>query len=242
MSLDDVRRSYASKIGLRAGIRSERLLQALAEVPRERFLGPGPWIVAGSPAMKPAETPNADPTHIYDDVSVALDASQNLYNGAPGVLIPWINALDLQEGASVFHLGGGAGYYTAIIAKVVGARGRVVMAEVDEKLGSSGTATPVGVSKCRGDRRGRRPSRPGSVRRNPGERRRHASHAAMAEPVERRWTSAPSANLSVSEFQPRKGRTPQDHARAWGVRSRVCPQCGPRRHLFVQQRPRRRHK
>ncbi len=137
MSLDDVRRSYASKIGLRAGIRSERLLQALAEVPRERFLGPGPWIVAGSPAMKAAETPNADPTHIYDDVSVALDASQNLYNGAPGVLIPWINALDLQEGASVFHLGGGAGYYTAILAKVVGVRGRVVMAEVDEKLGSS---------------------------------------------------------------------------------------------------------
>ena len=54
----------------------------------------------------------------------------------PGILIPWIDALDLQEGDRVFHLGGGAGYYTAIIARTVGPRGRVVMAEIDETLGN----------------------------------------------------------------------------------------------------------
>lgn len=139
MGLDEVRRSYSSEIGIRAGVRSERLLQALAETPRERFLGPGPWIVVASASRtpaKPKETPNADPIHVYNDVSVALDVNRNLYNGAPSILIAWIDALDLREGDRVFHVGGGVGYYTAIMAKIVGPRGRVVMVEIDEKLGN----------------------------------------------------------------------------------------------------------
>ena len=135
MSLDDVRRSYASSIGLRAGVRSERLLEALAKTPREQFVGPGPWTIAGGPEP-PKKTVDDDPVHIYADVSVALDATRNLYNGPPGTLIAWIDALDLRDGDRVFHLGGGTGYYTAIMAEVVGRGGRVVMAEVDEDLGN----------------------------------------------------------------------------------------------------------
>ena len=69
-------------------------------------------------------------------MSVALDPGRNLYNGAPGTLLAWIDALDLREGDRVFHIGGGAGYYTAILARTVGPAGRVVMAEVDETLGN----------------------------------------------------------------------------------------------------------
>ena len=46
----------------------------------------------------------------------------------------WINALDLQPGKRVYHLGCGVGYFTAIMAEVVGASGSVVASEVDEGL------------------------------------------------------------------------------------------------------------
>ena len=131
MSLEQARRDYAAMVRRRAGIRSERLLRAFEEIPRERFLGPGPWIVA---SPQPHETPDGDAVHVYADISVALDAAHNLYNGAPGILGAWIDALDLHEGDRVFHVGGGTGYYTAIIAHVVGPRGRVVMVEVEKGL------------------------------------------------------------------------------------------------------------
>jgi len=130
MGIVEVRDAYAANIGAR----SERLLKALAKTPRERFVGPGPWTVAGG--ARSAQTPDADPIHVYQNVAVALDAARNLYNGAPGTLIPWIDALDLREGDRVFHLGGGTGYYTAIMAEVIGPGGRMVMAEIDEILGN----------------------------------------------------------------------------------------------------------
>ena len=138
MDLKHVRRSYSSEIGLRAGVHSNSLLEALAEVPRERFLKPGPWMIAGSSSGTPAQhqfTPDDDPIHVYQDVSVALDVTRNLYNGAPSILVAWINALDLHEGDRVFHLGGARGYYTAIIAKVVGPLGHIAMVEIDKELG-----------------------------------------------------------------------------------------------------------
>ena len=43
MKLERVRREYAGKIAAAASLRSRRLVDALAAVPREAFLGPGPW-------------------------------------------------------------------------------------------------------------------------------------------------------------------------------------------------------
>jgi protein-L-isoaspartate(D-aspartate) O-methyltransferase len=132
------RRAYSAEIGLRAGIRSAALLQALAEVPREQFLGPGPWRVAGSgpgASANKCDTPDNDPIHVYKDVSVALDVTRNLYNGAPSILTAWIDALDLHDADRVFHLGGASGYYTAIMANVIGPLGRIVMVEIDKELG-----------------------------------------------------------------------------------------------------------
>jgi protein-L-isoaspartate(D-aspartate) O-methyltransferase len=42
--------------------------------------------------------------------------------------------LDLAKGKSVFHLGCGTGYYTAIIAEVVGPGGSVTATEIDPSL------------------------------------------------------------------------------------------------------------
>ena len=45
-----------------------------------------------------------------------------------------IDALELQEGEHVVHVGCGTGYYTAILAEVVGPTGRVTAIEIDAEL------------------------------------------------------------------------------------------------------------
>jgi protein-L-isoaspartate(D-aspartate) O-methyltransferase len=59
-----------------------------------------------------------------------------LFNGQPGTLTVWIDALGLTAGARVLHVGSGLGYYTAILAQAAGASGRVVAYEVDDTLAS----------------------------------------------------------------------------------------------------------
>ena len=46
----------------------------------------------------------------------------------------WIDALELKRGDRVFHAGCGVGYYTAILAELVGAEGSVLAAEIDCRL------------------------------------------------------------------------------------------------------------
>ena len=129
------RRRYAELIRRRANLRSERLVSALADIPREKYLGPGPWRI-----LRPAnlttyeDTPDANPAHIYDDVLVALDPTRVLNNGLPSSLCAWIDLLDLQEGDSVVHAGCGTGYYSAVMAHVVGEEGRVTAIEFDREL------------------------------------------------------------------------------------------------------------
>ena len=69
-----------------------------------------------------------------------LDASRSLTNGNPGTLAPWLDALNLSRGKSVFHLGCGTGYYTAVIAEVVAPTGRVTAAEIDPMLAAQARA------------------------------------------------------------------------------------------------------
>jgi protein-L-isoaspartate(D-aspartate) O-methyltransferase len=79
-------------------------------------------------------TADADPARAYHNVAVAIDPDRRLFNGQPGTLAVWIDALDLASGMRVLHIGAGLGYYTAVMAACVGATGRVVACEVDEVL------------------------------------------------------------------------------------------------------------
>lgn len=138
-TLDDCRSFYAEEIQFAANLTSAALIVALARVPRERFLGPGPWHVA-IPDMTTGRvqyvvTPDADPRRVYHNVVIALDRSRDLTNGQPGTLAQYINSPGLAPGNRVYHLGAGAGYYTAIIAEVVGTTGQVVASEVHPELG-----------------------------------------------------------------------------------------------------------
>jgi protein-L-isoaspartate(D-aspartate) O-methyltransferase len=75
-----------------------------------------------------------DPRDLYHNVVVSLDRSKDINNGQPGSLGRWIDALELKPGDRAFHLGCGVGYYTAIIAEVVGPDGSVVGLELDPGL------------------------------------------------------------------------------------------------------------
>ena len=134
-SLDRARREFAEKIRATAALRSEVLVRAFASVPREDFVGPGPWKVFRPPEVRMYEvTRDADPRHLYEDVLVALDASRSLNNGQPSGLARWLDNLDLAPGDRVLHIGGGVGYYSAIAAEAVTPDGCVVGAEVDPEL------------------------------------------------------------------------------------------------------------
>jgi protein-L-isoaspartate(D-aspartate) O-methyltransferase len=134
----ETRKRNAEEIRTAAKINSEALLNAFASVPREDFVGQGPWSVLSRPAApgqrQPEVTDVTAPRELYRDVAVYLDSSKSPTNGNPSTLAPWLDALNLSDGKSVFHLGCGTGYYTAIIAEVVGPRGQVTAADVDPVL------------------------------------------------------------------------------------------------------------
>jgi protein-L-isoaspartate(D-aspartate) O-methyltransferase len=138
MDLDLRRRFFAEELEAVCKLQSPSLVDAFAAVPRESFLRRGPWtVMADVDFMGPArmrETPDADPARVYHNIAVAIDPSRQLFNGQPGTLAVWIDALGLMPGARVLHVGCGLGYYTAVMTHCAGEDGRVVAFEVDEAL------------------------------------------------------------------------------------------------------------
>ncbi len=140
IGLADRRRFFAEELEAVCKLRSSVLVDAFATVPREQFLRPGPWtvltdvdVMAGW-GMQTRPTADADAARVYHNIAIAIDPARHLFNGQPGTLGVWIDALGLVPGARVLHVGCGLGYYTAIMAQCVGPAGRVVAFEVDETL------------------------------------------------------------------------------------------------------------
>jgi protein-L-isoaspartate O-methyltransferase len=48
MTLEECRRFYADEIRFAGNVQSPALVEAFARVPRETFLGPGPWEIASA--------------------------------------------------------------------------------------------------------------------------------------------------------------------------------------------------
>jgi protein-L-isoaspartate(D-aspartate) O-methyltransferase len=130
-----LRRFFARVTALRAGA-GAAVEDAFAATPREVFAGPPPWqlCVFGPSGAVYVETPDGDPAHLYQDVLVALDAAKGLNIGEPVLHARCIDALALRPGEAVLQVGAGSGYYTAILAQLVGPGGSVTAFEIEPGL------------------------------------------------------------------------------------------------------------
>lgn len=141
-----IRRAFAKQILALVGIESDaRLEKAIAAVPRENFLGDPPWQI--SHASRGYEAVHShDPAVLYQDALFALQSQRGVNNGSPSLHARWLHALSLREGERVAHIGAGGGYYTAIMAHLVGSSGHVIAVEFDPALAERARANLSGYA------------------------------------------------------------------------------------------------
>lgn len=124
---------YARLICTAAHLDDPRIEQAFCSVKREPFAGPGPWWTGfgGHPYV---QTPDDDPAFLYQNLLLALDRERGINIGMPGLHAHLLGSCNIKPGESVLQVGAGSGYYTAILAHLVGLEGRVYAYEIDEAL------------------------------------------------------------------------------------------------------------
>ena len=136
--LAEIRSAYARDMAAASGSNDPRIENAFATVPREDFVGPGPWMIMGLTAAlageRYARTLDADPAHLYRNALVALDAEKGINNGEPSLHAAWIGAVAPRPGEAVSHIGAGTGYYSAILSRLVLPGGSVHAFEIEPKL------------------------------------------------------------------------------------------------------------
>ena len=126
------RKFYAEFIVKSSGSSDERLVAAFSAVPREDYLGPGPWQVFIGSGYIP--TISNDPSLLYQDILIGLATDRKINNGQPSLHARCIAAAAPALGESVVHVGAGTGYYTAVLATLVGPTGRVLALEIEADL------------------------------------------------------------------------------------------------------------
>ena len=131
-SIQDYRDFYANFVVRSVGSSSETLIAAFASVERERYVGKGPWPVFVGSGYIP--TLSGDPKLLYQDILVGLATDRGINNGQPTLHARCLAACAPTPGESVVHIGAGTGYYTAILATLVGASGSVVAYEIESDL------------------------------------------------------------------------------------------------------------
>ena len=218
-----VRRAYAKHVLANANIDDARVEAAFAAVRREHFLGPGPWQMPRW--TRPyVPTPTDDPVYLYQDSLVGIITERGLNNGQPSLHAMLIAAAAPRPGEHVVHIGAGVGYYTAILAHLVGESGRVTAIEFDgglaERLAANFAGRP-NVRALQGDG-AQIEFDPAGVR----ERRCDPAGRHLARSAQR-WRSAdPAADLGQG-FR-RKPRKHTDPAARRGIRHQAPRQRVPR--------------
>lgn len=131
-AIASARRSYAEELCRTNRIASPAILAAFSTVPREHFLGPGPWKIQTSGTHW--FTQSDDPRDVYRDALIVLDADRHVNNGQPSLWACYLSRLGIRTGDRILHLGCGTGYYTAILAELAGPGGHVTAVEIEEGL------------------------------------------------------------------------------------------------------------
>ena len=77
---------------------------------------------------------DADPVYLYTNDLVGILPERHLNNGQPSLHAHLIHQASPAAGEHVVHIGTGTGYYTAILAHIVGPSGRVTGIEYEPEL------------------------------------------------------------------------------------------------------------
>lgn len=96
---------------------SERTLRAIAKVPRHLFV------------------PSIHRSHAYVDSPLSIGYAQTI--SAPHMVAMMCDLLELQEGQEILEIGTGSGYNAAVMAEIVGRKGKIYSIERIEKLAIS---------------------------------------------------------------------------------------------------------
>ena len=131
-SLQSLRGFYAQYVAASAGAANPRIAEAYAEVPREDYVGHGPWhVVVGDGYIV---TGTDDPCVLYQDILIGLVPDKRINNGQPSFHAKCLAEADPRAGEVVLHVGAGTGYYTAILAHLVEQSGHVHAYELEPEL------------------------------------------------------------------------------------------------------------
>jgi protein-L-isoaspartate(D-aspartate) O-methyltransferase len=125
------RERYARRLMQAVGSSHARLHHAFAHTRREDFVGLPPWPLLGHDVGR---IWTDDPSELYQDVLIGLDAERGINNGQPTLHARCLAACDPQPGDTVLHVGAGTGYYSAILAQLVGTEGAVIAYEIEADL------------------------------------------------------------------------------------------------------------
>ena len=135
-----IRAAYAKQILAAAQIMDNARLEAASGATRrEDFLGPGPWWILRW-LRDYVTTPDADPVYLYTNDLVGILPERHLNNGQPSLHAHLIHRASPAAGEHVVHIGTGTGYYTAILAHLVGPSGRVTGIEYEPELAARAKA------------------------------------------------------------------------------------------------------
>jgi protein-L-isoaspartate(D-aspartate) O-methyltransferase len=132
------RNAMVDDLVARRVIQTPAIERAFRSVPRHAFL-PQPFVLPMDPLLSELVETN-DPTRVYVDNLVVLKREKSINCGTPSVVAMQIELLAPSEGMRVLHVGTGSGYYTAILAELVGERGTVVGVEYEPDLAEMSAA------------------------------------------------------------------------------------------------------
>jgi protein-L-isoaspartate(D-aspartate) O-methyltransferase len=132
-SNDKLREAFVAELAVHGGLTSASLLRAFAKVPREQLLPPGPWIIESADASYYA-TEDDNIAHVLHAVGVAIDTKRDLISANPAKIGRMLEATRIAPGETVLHVGAGLGYFSAVMAELVGPEGHVIASEIDSDL------------------------------------------------------------------------------------------------------------
>lgn len=129
-------------------------MDAFATVRKEDFLFPPPWRVVITTQGYGRRAILENPEDLYQDMLVELVREASINTGQPSLWAQIFHWSDLKPGMTVFESGSGLGYFTAIMAHMVGAEGAVYFDEPHDKLHDKCCENLEGIANVHADYKG----------------------------------------------------------------------------------------